>query len=171
MPAACSVMFRWQSCQSSSSTLLTSSMLSFVRCRFTLGFHRANVKPLSVNTRPFMNDSGDRFALARSRLSSRHGAAPREMITAHRIRARRTDSILLAARWSWPSRYASFDTSARPRSGCYEEDRGGAGHEVAAAAGEEPTSHSSHTDWQDGPGLQVSPDAAGPVAAGRDRGM
>ena len=85
MPAACSVMFRWQSCQSSSSTLLTSSMLSFVRCRFTLGFHRANVKPLSVNTRPFMNDSGDRFALARSRLSSRHGAAPREMITAHRL--------------------------------------------------------------------------------------
>ena len=42
---------------------------------------------------------------------------------------------------------------------------------MAAAAGEEPTSHSSHTDWQDGPGLQVSPDAAGPVAAGRDRGM
>jgi hypothetical protein len=49
-----------------------------------------------------MNDSGDRFALARSRLSSRHGAAPREMITAHRLRARRTDSILLTARWSWP---------------------------------------------------------------------
>ncbi|HWM98698.1 MAG TPA: hypothetical protein VNO54_16785 [Streptosporangiaceae bacterium] len=55
-------------------------MLSFVRCRFTLGFHRANVKPLSVNTRPFINDSGDRFGLARSRLSSRRGAAPREMI-------------------------------------------------------------------------------------------
>jgi Methylase involved in ubiquinone/menaquinone biosynthesis len=84
--AACSVMFRWQSCQSSSSTLLTSSMLSFVRCRFTLGFHRVNVKTLSVNTRPFMSDSGDRFALARSRLSSRHGAAPREMITAHCLR-------------------------------------------------------------------------------------
>jgi hypothetical protein len=49
-------------------------MLSYVRCRFTLGFHRANGKSLSVNTRPFMNDSGDRFALARSRLSSRHGA-------------------------------------------------------------------------------------------------
>src|SRR5207247_169690 len=48
------------------------------RCRFTLGFHRANVKPLSVNTRPYMNDSGARFALARSRLSSRHGEAPRE---------------------------------------------------------------------------------------------
>ena len=95
MPAACSVMFRWQSCQSSSSSLQTSSMLSFVRCRFTLGFHRANVKPLSVNTRPFMNDSGDGFALAQSWLSSRHGAAPREMITAHRLRARRTDSILL----------------------------------------------------------------------------
>src|SRR6266566_2483482 len=94
MPAACSVMFRWQSCQSSSSTLLTSSMLSFVRCRFTLGFHRANVRPLRVNTRPFMNDSGDRFALARSRLSSRHGAAPGEMITPHRrLRARRTDGI------------------------------------------------------------------------------
>ena len=43
-----------------------------------------------------MNDSGDRFALARSRLSSRHGAVRREMITAHRLRARRTDSILLA---------------------------------------------------------------------------
>src|SRR6266567_5975408 len=91
MPAACSVMFRWQSCQSSSSTLLTRSMLSFVRCRFTLGFHRTNVRPLRVNTRPFMNDSGDRFALARSRLSSRHGAAPGEMITPHR-----TDGILLA---------------------------------------------------------------------------
>src|SRR5437899_10989737 len=75
MPAACSVMFRWHSCQSSSSTLLTSLMLSFARCRFTLGFHRANVKPLSVNTRPFMNDLGDRFALARSRLSLRHGVA------------------------------------------------------------------------------------------------
>ena len=97
MPAVCSVMFRWQSCQSSSSTFRTSSMLSFVRCRFTLGFHRANVKPLNVNTRPFMNGSGDRFALAWSRLSSRHGAARREMITAHRPRARRTDSILLAA--------------------------------------------------------------------------
>ena len=47
-----------------------------------------------------MNDSGDRFALARSRLSSRHGAAPREMITAHRLWARRTDLILLAARRS-----------------------------------------------------------------------
>jgi siderophore synthetase component len=52
-------------------------MLSFVRCRFTLGFHQANVKPLSVNTRPFMNDSGGRFAQARSRLSSRHGAGRR----------------------------------------------------------------------------------------------
>ena len=79
--------------------------------------------------------------------------------------------VLAESSVSRPSRYASFDTSARPRSGCYEEDRGGAGYEVAAAAGEEPTSHSSHTDWQDGPGLQVSPDAAGPVAAGRDRGM
>ena len=38
-------------------TLLTSSILSSVRCHFTLGFHRANVKPLSVNMRPFMNDS------------------------------------------------------------------------------------------------------------------
>src|ERR1700722_8296557 len=75
MPAACSMMFRWQSCQSSSSILLTSSMPSFVRCRFTPGFHRANVKPLSVNTRPFMNDLGGRFARARSRLSSRPGAA------------------------------------------------------------------------------------------------
>ena len=65
--------------------ILTSSMLSFVRCRFTLDFHRANVKRLSVNTRPRMNDSGDRFALARSRLSSRHGAAPRETITTHRL--------------------------------------------------------------------------------------
>ena len=88
-------MFRWQSCQSSVSTPLTSSLLSFVRCRFTLGFQRTNVKPLSVNTRPFMNDSGDRFALAQSQLSSRHGAAPRKMITAHRLRARRTYSILL----------------------------------------------------------------------------
>src|ERR1039458_1991255 len=79
--------------------------------------------------------------------------------------------VLAESSESRPSRYASFDTSARPRSGCYEEDRGGAGYEVAAAAGEEPTSHSSHTDWQDGPGLQVSPDAAGPVAAGRDCGM
>ena len=57
--------------------------------------------------------------------------------------------VLAESSVSRPSRYASFDTSARPRSGCYEEDRGGAGHEVAAAAGEEPTSHSSHTDWQD----------------------
>src|SRR5258708_25208992 len=87
-------MFRWQSCQNSSSTLRASSTLSFVRCRFTLGFHPANVKPLSVNTRPFMNDSGDRFALARSRLSSRPGAARREMITAHRLRARRTDEVV-----------------------------------------------------------------------------
>ena len=74
MPAACSVMFRWQSCQSSSSTLPTSSMPSSVRCRFTPGFHRASVKPLSVNTRPFMNASGGRFAPARSRLSSRRDA-------------------------------------------------------------------------------------------------
>jgi hypothetical protein len=34
-----------------------------------------------------MNDSGGRFALARPRLLSRHGAARREMITAHRLRA------------------------------------------------------------------------------------
>lgn len=40
-----------------------------------------------------MHDSGDRFALARSRLSSRHGAAPREMITVHRLGARRTDGL------------------------------------------------------------------------------
>ena len=50
------------------------SMLSFARCRFMLGFHRPNVTPLSVSTRPFMNDPGDRFALARSPFSSRHGA-------------------------------------------------------------------------------------------------
>ena len=110
MPAACSVMFRWQSCQSSSSTLLTSSMLSFVRCRFTLGFHRTNVKPLSVNTRPFMNDSGDRFALAWSRLSSRHGAAPREMITAHRLRARRTAPPKVVSRIGATVRGSSRDT-------------------------------------------------------------
>src|SRR5215470_13858421 len=84
MPDACSVMFRWQSCQSSSSTLPTSSMLSFVRCRFTLGCRRANVKLLSVNTRPFMNDSGGRFALAWSPLSSRHGAA-RMTLQANRL--------------------------------------------------------------------------------------
>ena len=63
MPAACSVMFRWQSCQSSSSILLTSSMLSFVNVALRPAFTRANVKPLSLNTRSFMNDSGDRFAL------------------------------------------------------------------------------------------------------------
>ena len=117
MPAACSVMFRWQSCQSSSSTLLTSSMLSCVQCRFTLGFHRTNVKPLGVNTRPFMNDSGGRFALARSRLSSRHGAAPREMITAHRLRARRTDSILLAARCSLCARVVAHPSMSPGRPG------------------------------------------------------
>src|SRR5208337_5414790 len=80
-------------------------MLSFVRCRFTLGFHRANVKPLSANTRPFMNDSGDRFALARSRLSSRHGAAPREMITAHRLgRGPLANGLLKQGpRWPGPS--------------------------------------------------------------------
>ena len=89
MPRACSVMSGWQSCQSSSSTLLASSMPSFVRCRFTPGSHRASVKPLSVNTRPFMNDSGDRFALAQSRLSSRHGAARREMATATGMAAER----------------------------------------------------------------------------------
>lgn len=97
-------------------------MLSFARCRFTPGFHRASVKPLSVNTRPFMNDSGGRSALAWLRLSSRHGAAPREMITAHHLRARRTDSTLLAARCSRPSPpcpgraatrcFASLDTAA-----------------------------------------------------------
>ena len=38
---------------------------SLVRCRFTLGFHRASVKPSGMNTRPFMNDSGGRFAPAR----------------------------------------------------------------------------------------------------------
>src|SRR5580693_8224697 len=70
MPAACSVMFRWQSCQNSSSTLPTSSMPSLARCRITPGFLRTSVKPLSVNTRPFMNDSGGRFAPARSRPSS-----------------------------------------------------------------------------------------------------
>src|SRR5271156_5917335 len=67
MPAGYSAMYRWQSCRRSPSILRTSSMLSFARCRFTLGFHRASVKLLSVNTRPFMNDSGGRFALARSR--------------------------------------------------------------------------------------------------------
>jgi hypothetical protein len=76
------VMFRWQSRQSLSSTLLTNSMLLFGRCRCTLGFHRTNVKPLSVNTRPFMNGSGGQFAPTRSRLLSWHGAAPREMISA-----------------------------------------------------------------------------------------
>src|ERR1700683_3088837 len=45
-------------------------MPSFVRCRFTLGFHQTSVKPWSVNSRPFMNGSGDRFARARPRLSS-----------------------------------------------------------------------------------------------------
>ena len=80
----CSVMFRWRSCQSSSSTLQTSSMLSFARCRFTLGFHRASGKILNVDTRPSTNDSGDPFALARSRRLSRHGAAPMQRITAHR---------------------------------------------------------------------------------------
>ena len=39
-----------------------------------------------------MNDSDDRFAPARPRLSSRLGAAPREVITAHRLRERRTDN-------------------------------------------------------------------------------
>src|SRR6266566_2416574 len=57
-------------------------MPSLTRCRFTPGFHRASVKPLSVSTRPFTNDSGGLFALARSRLSSRHGAAPREVADA-----------------------------------------------------------------------------------------
>src|SRR6202522_4223701 len=70
MPPACSVMFRWQSCQNSSSTLPTSSMPSLARCRITPGFLRTSVKPLNVNTRPFMNDSGGRFAPARSRPSS-----------------------------------------------------------------------------------------------------
>ena len=40
-----------------------------------------------------MNDLGDPFALARSRLSSQHDAAPREMITVHRLGARRTDGL------------------------------------------------------------------------------
>src|SRR6516225_951095 len=57
-------------------------MLSLVRCRFMPGFHEPDVTPLSVNFRPFMNASGDRFAPLRSRPSSRHGAAPRETISA-----------------------------------------------------------------------------------------
>src|SRR5438270_3240391 len=92
MPAVCSVMLRWQLCQCLSSTPLTSSMLSFVRCRFTPGFHRASGRPLRVNTRPCMNDSGARFARASSRLSSRHGAPRTEMTTAHRPRVRRADT-------------------------------------------------------------------------------
>ena len=51
--------------------------------RFTLGFHRASGKPLSVNGRPFTNASGGPFALARSRrFDARRGTG--EMITAHR---------------------------------------------------------------------------------------
>src|ERR1035438_5523247 len=92
MPAACSVMFSWQSCHSSSSTPLASSLHSFARCRFTLGFHRINGKPLRVNTKPFTNDSGGRFALARSRLWSRPGAA-RTTITASDLRTHQRQQV------------------------------------------------------------------------------
>ncbi len=39
-------------------------MLSFVRCRFTPGFHRASGRPLRLNTRPCMNGSDARIRRA-----------------------------------------------------------------------------------------------------------
>ena len=70
-------------------------------------------QPSSGNTRPFMNDSGARFALARSRPSSRHGAAPRERITTHRLRTPRTD-LRIDGRRLYPADKAAIPGLDRP---------------------------------------------------------
>ena len=130
---------------------LTRSMLSFARCRFTLGLHRANVKPLSVSTRLFMNDSGGRFALARSRLSSRHGAARIEMITARRDR--------------FPRRARSCD--AVVTSGAQSGDIGAAPSAACASRGTYPRAGQETPRW---PCCRAVLLSSGDIMAGDDNG-